>query len=105
MSTPLGVWVGAICGTLTAAVIAFSGPLVYLLYTSFDIDPSVFGVELITETDRASGETWTTAEDPISWQWIGPTALVVNMAVGTVVSLWFPRRKALETGGNSPWRD
>ena len=99
-ANPLGVWVGAICGTLTAAAIAFSGPLVYLLYRSFDIEPSAFGVELITQTDLTSGETWTTAEDPISWQWIGPTALVVNMAVGTVASVLFSRRRALESGGN-----
>jgi len=96
-ATPLGVWIGAICGTLTAAAIAFSGPLVYLLYSWFDIQPSTFGVQLITQTDPAGG-TWTTAEDPISWQWIGPVALVVNMAVGTAASLLFSQRKAPETG-------
>ena len=92
-ATPLDMWIGAICGTLTAVVIAFSGPLVYLLYRWFDIQPSTFGVELITQTDPASGQTWTTAEDPISWQWIGPVALVVNVAVGTVASLFVSRKK------------
>ncbi len=59
-ATPQGVWLGAICGTTTAALIAFSGPL--------------FGA------DSATGG------DPISFQWIGPAALLVNLLVGTVAS-------------------
>jgi SSS family solute:Na+ symporter len=98
-TTPLGVWIGAICGTLTAAVIAFSGPLVYLLYVWFDMDPSTFGVELITKTDPTTGATWTTAKDPISFQWIGPVALVVNIVVGTLASMIFSRRRPVETRG------
>lgn len=90
---PLGVWVGAICGTLTAAAIAFSGPLVYFLYTQFDIDPATFGVELITKTDPATMKRWTTAEDPISFQWIGPVALLVNITVGTI-ACWLLSRIA-----------
>lgn len=101
---PLGVWIGALFGTLTAAVIAFSGPLVYFLYVHYDIDPAAFGVELTTKTDKATGDQWMTAEDPISFQWIGPVALLVNIAVGTAVS-WLlsrisskPKNTAKESG-------
>ncbi len=88
---PLGVWIGAICGTATAAALAFSGPLVYLGYAQLGVDPAVFGVELITKTDPVSGDTWMTAEDPISFQWIGPVALVVNLLTGYVACLLLPR--------------
>lgn len=88
---PLGVWIGAICGTVTAALIAFSGPFVALL-ARFGVDPGTFGVELIVNTDAATGRQWTTAEDPISFQWIGPAALLVNIAVGTAVSWLLSRR-------------
>jgi SSS family solute:Na+ symporter len=57
---PVGVWVGAICGTTTAVLIAFSGPI-------FGADPE-------------------TGLDPISFQWIAPCALTVNLVVGCVVS-------------------
>ena len=90
---PLGVWLGAICGVITAALIAFCGPIVALL-ASFGVDPATFGVELIVNTDPATGRQWTTAEDPISFQWIGPVALVVNIAVGTAVSWLLSRRRA-----------
>jgi SSS family solute:Na+ symporter len=59
-ATPIGVWTGAVCGIATAALVAFSGPI-------FGADP-------------------TTGYDPISFQWIGPAALVVNVAVGWLVS-------------------
>ncbi len=89
-ATAAAAWTGAICGTITAVTIAFSGPLVYLLHTRFGVDPAAFGVELITRTDPATGETWTTAEDPISFQWIGPVALAVNILSGLLVSFVFP---------------
>jgi len=94
--TPAGVWVGAFFGTVTAAAIAFSGPLVYQLHVWFDIDPSSFGVGLFPKTDKISGETWETAEDPISFQWIGPVALAVNLLTGTIASLLLPRREQRE---------
>ena len=62
---PAGVVVGAICGTATAVLIAFSGPI-------FGMDPN-------------------TGLDPISFMWIGPTALLVNLASGTLVSLGLRR--------------
>jgi SSS family solute:Na+ symporter len=102
---PLGVWIGAFFGTITAAVIAFSGPLVYFLYVHYDIDPAAFGVELITKTDKATGDQWTTAEDPISFQWIGPVAILVNITVGTSVSWLLSRirpkpKKAAKSSGD-----
>lgn len=91
-SSAVGVWIGAAFGVLTAAAIAFSGPLVYLLYTQFQVDPAAFNVELITRTDATTGETWTTAEDPVSFQWIAPCALTVNIVTGYIACLLFPQR-------------
>jgi solute:Na+ symporter, SSS family len=95
-ASPVGVWVGAICGTLTALAIAFSGPLVYALHVHLDIDPGLFDVALITKGDPATGATWTTAEDPISFQWIGPVALIVNLTTGYLACLLFPRHDEAE---------
>jgi SSS family solute:Na+ symporter len=82
---PAGVWVGTICGTITAACIAFSGPIVTLLYTRFGIPVETFGVELQKMVDPISGTESIIAQDPISFQWIGPTALLVDIVVGTAV--------------------
>ena len=87
-----GVWVGAICGTSTAALISFSGAIVGVLATQWGVDPGLFGVELITQTDPATGAQWLTAEDPISFQWAGPVALLVNVVSGTLVSWLLPSR-------------
>ena len=57
-----GVIVGAICGTTTAFLIAFSGPLT--------------GSEV----------------DPISFQWIAPAAIIVNIVSGCIGSLVFRKR-------------
>ncbi|MDP6152778.1 MAG: sodium/solute symporter [Phycisphaeraceae bacterium] len=61
---PLGVLAGTICGTATAVLIAFSGP--------------IFG----TNPDGL---------DPISFMWISPAALVVNVFTGSVISLVLAR--------------
>ena len=90
-STP-GVWIGTLAGVMTAAGIAFSGPLVYLLHRVFDLDPSLFNVALITKTDPVSGNEWTTCEDPISFLWIAPISLAVNLLAGMGASLLFPKR-------------
>jgi SSS family solute:Na+ symporter len=55
-----GVWIGCLCGTLAAAGVAFSGPI-------------------------TGAET-----DPISFQWINPVALVVNLVVGYTASIILP---------------
>ncbi len=94
---PAGVYIGAICGTATAALIAFSGPLVTWLATQHGVDPALFNVELITKIDVETGRQWLAAkQDPISFQWIGPMALLVNIVVGTLVSLVLPKRKWIE---------
>jgi SSS family solute:Na+ symporter len=93
-ASAVGVWIGAFFGTITAALIAFSGPLVCLLFTQFGVDPATFGVELITKSDPATGETWkiVKGDDPISFQYIGPVALTVNIVVGYIACWVFPRR-------------
>lgn len=58
---PAGVWAGAILGTLAGGLIAFSGPI-------FGNNPE-------------------TGSDPVSFQWIAPITLAVDLIVGTVVSL------------------
>ncbi|MEW4530070.1 sodium-coupled permease [Maioricimonas sp. JC845] len=63
---PAGVWVGAICGTTTAVLIAFSGPI-------FGVHPE-------------------TGLDPISFQWIAPAAVLVNISTGAIVSWMLPSR-------------
>jgi SSS family solute:Na+ symporter len=65
---PIGVFAGALCGFATAVLIAFSGPI-------FGFDP-------------------VTGYDPVSFIWINPAALAVNIAVGTVVSLGCGRKSA-----------
>ena len=65
---PLGVVVGTIYGVGTAALIAFSGSIYEALEGA-----SFFGISTIQTT-------------PISFQWIGPLALFVNLAAGIVAS-------------------
>lgn len=85
-STPKGVWIGWLCGIVTAVLTAFSGPMVVFLAVNFDIDPSIFGTELVTKIHSVTKQEYLTAIDPISFQWIGICTLVVNLAVGTIVS-------------------
>ena len=61
-ASPRGVVLGALCGTATAVLIAFSGP--------------ISGSEV----------------DPISFQWIAPAAITVNIVTGCIGSLLMPRR-------------
>jgi solute:Na+ symporter, SSS family len=84
---PIGVWCGAVAGTLVAGAIAFSGPLVFGLHMWLDVDLSTFNVVEKLQIDKATGERWITAEDPISFQWIAPVAFAVNVLVGWLVSL------------------
>ena len=107
---PVGVWIATVCGMATAAVIAFSGPLVVFLSTAAGIDPQTFGVELMTQIDPATGaemlrsavrelnpatgQLELVARDPISFQWIGPVSLMVNLTVGLSVSWLMPRRNS-----------
>lgn len=63
---PLGVWVGTVLGILAAGLTAFSGP--------------VFGMDPVT------------GEDPVSFMWVAPAALVVDLSAGTLISYWQHRR-------------
>ena len=63
---PVGVAAGAVCGIFVAGLIAFFGPL-------FGMNPA-------------------TGEDPVSFMWISPVALVANIAVGCGVS-WLVRNR------------
>ena len=65
-ASPRGVVVGAIFGTATAVLIAFSGP--------------ISGAKV----------------DPISFQWIAPVAITVNLVTGCIGSLLMPRRNQNE---------
>ena len=58
-ATSLGVACGTVSGITTAVLVAYSGPIL--------------------------GRTVEGA-DPVSFMWIGPTALAVNLVVGTLVS-------------------
>jgi len=93
-ATQAGVLIGTFCGTATAVMISFSGPLVALQARWGGVDPAYFGVQLKTMTDPITGGQWITAEDPISFQWIGPVALVTTMATGTLAS-WMTREAEL----------
>lgn len=69
-ASPRGVWIGTFFGTLTAALIAFSGP--------------IFGF-----VEGANGDNL----DPISFQWIAVTAITVNIVTGCIGSVVFPREE------------
>jgi len=109
---PVAVWIASICGVTIAAMIAFSGPLVVLLCAQLGFDPATFGVELMTRVDPETGTEFLASavgevnpqtgqlelvpRDPISFQWIGPVSLTVNLLVGTVLSWFLSRRRHSE---------
>ncbi|MFP6762000.1 MAG: hypothetical protein VB858_00230, partial [Planctomycetaceae bacterium] len=100
-ASPRGVFMGAFFGILAAAIVAFCGPLVLALYLHFDVDPATFGstlVETVVEsvddrTGLVTGVTKLSCPDPISFQWIGPIAVLVNVTVGCLASLLLPGRR------------
>jgi SSS family solute:Na+ symporter len=87
------VWVATIIGVSVTAAVAFSGPLVLWLHDAFQVDPAVFGTELITGTDPKTGLPTRVVPDPISFQWIQLVALVVTIGVGWSLSQVLPNRK------------
>jgi SSS family solute:Na+ symporter len=70
-SKPAAVWIGWACGMTVAVLIAFSG--------------SIFGVDPVSNLP------------PVSFQWIGPASLAVNVVVGLVASLVIPQSSPLQT--------
>jgi SSS family solute:Na+ symporter len=91
-ASPVGAWIGTLIGTLTAVLVAFSGPLVLALHLLWDVDPTTLGTTLVTTVNEATGDTVLSCPDPISFQWISPFAITVNIATGCVASLIFPAR-------------
>lgn len=84
---PAGVWLGALAGISVAVCIAFSGPIVVLLNDYFQISPEMFGVTIEQITDSVTGVVRRQASpEPVSFQWIAPFALGINILVGTAVS-------------------
>ena len=90
-ASPRGVWIGAICGALTAAVVAFSGPIVLGLHFCCGIEPETLGTILKETVDKATGEKTLSCPDPISFQWIAPLAVLTNIAAGCVASKLLPK--------------
>jgi SSS family solute:Na+ symporter len=93
-SRAIGVFVGAFFGVLVAVMIAFSGPLATHLILVRDFTPEFFGIAdvVVADVDGArvlmtiAGEQLDVAPDPISFQWIGPFALAVNIFFGVTAN-------------------
>ena len=63
----------------------------------FGLDPAKFNVAIIELTNTATNTLYKTCEDPISFQFIGPGALVAGLAVGFLAaSVPFPRQEHRE---------
>ena len=101
-ASPRGVWVGAFFGTLTAALVAFSGPLLLVailgrLFLDLEQDLSLeamrAGVRLLSMFKESGGDVSINCPDPISFQWIAPLAVLVNIATGCVASKLMPRQQ------------
>jgi len=90
---PKGVWVGAVCGIATASLLAFSGPIVQWLVINYGVDPATFGTEWVLRKNQETGVMEDMIVDPVSFQWIGPVALCVNLLAGTLVSRLLCRKR------------
>ncbi len=86
------VWVATAIGVAVTVAVAFSGPLVLWLHDAFQIDPAVFGTELVAGTDPGTGLPTRSVPDPISFQWIQLVALVVTIGVGWLLCHVLPNR-------------
>ena len=57
----------------------------------------MFGTEIITKIDPVTNQEYRLANDPISFLWIGPVALTVNIASGLIackiVDIISPRKE------------
>ncbi|HRX55104.1 MAG TPA: hypothetical protein P5016_11360 [Verrucomicrobiales bacterium] len=71
-ASPVGVAIGTLCGMLTAILIGFSGPIFIAGF-----DPK-------------------TQHDPVSFQWIAPVTLIVNLTTGYFFSWLIPRRNTTQ---------
>jgi SSS family solute:Na+ symporter len=82
----VGVWVGTIVGTITAIVIAFGGQICHYLYLNYAFDPTVVGSVIEQRMEDLTGIPYEACTDPVSFQWIGPLALLANLAVGMTIN-------------------
>jgi solute:Na+ symporter, SSS family len=102
-ASPRGVWVGAFFGTLTAAVVAFCGPLLLASYIGrlflavqqgAGEDAMMLGMRLLSLITKTGDEASLSCPDPISFQWIAPLAVLVNIATGCLASKLMPRSQS-----------
>jgi len=97
-SRPSGVWLGAVAGIVTAVAIAFSGPWL-CLYVVDSLDSCLAAAPQPTGV-AAQGllnMLWNAGvPDPVSFQWIAPAALGINIAVGSAVSWLLARGSKTE---------
>ncbi|MCA9131583.1 MAG: sodium/solute symporter [Planctomycetales bacterium] len=93
---PLGVWIGTLGGVAVALTLAFSGAIAMFLFDHYQIDPAVWGTEIVTTIDPLTQAEVRSVPDPVSFQWIGPATLVVNLSLGIAVSWLLPRRGAAD---------
>lgn len=93
----VGVWAGTIVGTVTATLIAFGGQICYWLYLNHGFDPGTVGSEIVQRTDTLTGIPYQACTDPISFQWIGPLALIANLTVGTIINYSLTSGKSRQT--------
>ena len=83
-SNSLGVWIGTILGIISASILAFCGRIVFYLNAWFGTDPAIFGTEIVKKIDPVTKLEYMTANDPVSFLWIGPVSLIVNIVAGLV---------------------
>lgn len=95
-----GVWIGTICGTATAVLTGFSGPIFGFLPGPIDLTPdnvqamatayATVAADVTGHLTVVRGFGPSNPLDPISFQWIGPIAITVNIVTGCIGSLLFP---------------
>lgn len=90
---PAGVWIGTICAIAVSTVMAFSGALIVYLADHFQIDPATFGTEIVTRIDPKTHLEVRSAADLVSFQWIGPVVLAVDLGIGSAISWVLSRGK------------
>ncbi len=92
-SRALHAWVATIASVAVASSIAFSGPLIYFLHLQFGVDPAELHSAIVERFDAATGQSWNTCEDPISFQWIPPAALLTSIVTGLIARRLLPNHE------------
>ena len=86
------VWIATAASISVASSIAFSGPLVLFLHERFGIDPASLNSKIQENVDTVTGQQWVTCDDPISFQWIAPAALLTSVVVGLIAIAVLPSK-------------